>query len=147
MVVLDFGGLKDGYASHLTRTIHVGEPAEEERTVHDLVRTAQLAAFEAIAPGATCQEVDRRARRLIEDAGYGEYAAERTGHGIGVTAHEPPYLTEGEETFLAPGMCLSMGPGVRLPGRFGVRIADVVTCTADGGRRLSATDRGMAIVA
>ncbi|MFG2724870.1 M24 family metallopeptidase [Streptomyces canus] len=147
MVVLDFGGLKDGYASHLTRTVHVGEPAEEERTVHDLVRTAQQASFEAVAPGATCQEVDRRARRWIEDAGYGEYATERTGHGIGVTAHEPPYLTEGEETFLVPGACLSMGPGVRLPGRFGVRIADVVTCTADGARRLNATDRGMAIVA
>ncbi|WP_406127284.1 aminopeptidase P family protein [Streptomyces canus] len=147
MVILDFGGLKDGYASHLTRTVHVGEPAEEESTVHDVVRTTQQAAYESVAPGVTCQEVDRRARRLIEDAGYGEYAAEPTGHGIGVTTHEPPYLTEREETFLVPGMCLSMGPEVRLPGRFGVRIADVVTCTADGGRRLNATDRGMAIVA
>ncbi|MFJ9003706.1 M24 family metallopeptidase [Streptomyces canus] len=147
MVILDFGGWKDGYASHLTRTVHVGEPTEEERVVHDLVRAAQQAAFEAVVPGATCREIDGRARRLIEDAGYGEYAAERTGHGIGVTAHEPPYLTAGEQTFLVPGMCLSMGPGVCLPGRFGVRIADVVTCTADGGRRLNATDRGMAIVA
>lgn len=147
MVILDLGGLKDGYASHLTRTVHVGEPTEEERTAHDLVRTAQQAAFEAVAPGATCQEVDRGARRWLEDAGHGEYAADRTGHGIGVTAHEPPYLTGGEETFLVPGMCFSIGPGVHLPGRFGVRVEDVVTCTADGGRRLNATDRGMAIVA
>ncbi|WP_433918526.1 Xaa-Pro peptidase family protein [Streptomyces canus] len=147
MVILDLGGLKDGYASHLTRTVHVGEPTEEERTAHDLVRTAQQAAFEAVAPGATCQEVDRGARRWIEDEGHGEYAADRTGHGIGVTAHEPPHLTEGEQTFLSPGMCFSIGSGVHLPGRFGVRVEDVVTCTADGARRLNATDRGMAIVA
>jgi D-alanyl-D-alanine dipeptidase len=146
-VVLDFGGLKDGYASHTTRTLHVGEPTQDERTVHDLVLAAQQAASEAAAPGVTCQDVDRRARRMIEDAGYGEYGAEPTGHGVGVTAHEPPYLAEGEQTFLVPGMCLSIGAGVRLPGRFGVRIADVVTCTEDGARRLGTTDRGMAIVA
>ncbi|NEB05172.1 aminopeptidase P family protein [Streptomyces sp. SID13726] len=145
-VVLDFGGLKDGYGSDTTRTVHVGEPTAEERTVHDLVRTAQQAAFEAVAPGVTCQEVDRRARRVIEDAGYGEYFVHRTGHGIGVTTHEPPYMVEGEETPLVPGMCFSIEPGVYLPGRFGVRIEDIVTCTADGGRRLNATDHGMAIV-
>ncbi|MFC8430873.1 M24 family metallopeptidase [Streptomyces sp. NPDC057253] len=145
-VVLDFGGLKDGYASHTSRTIHVGEPTREERTVHDVVRTAQQAAFDAVAPGVPCRDVDRRARRVIEDAGYGEYAAEPTGHGVGITAHEPPYVTEAEQTPLVPGMCLSIGAGMRLPGRFGVRIADVVTCTADGGQRLTATDHALAIV-
>ncbi|WP_030325325.1 aminopeptidase P family protein [Streptomyces sp. NRRL B-3229] len=145
-VVLDFGGLKDGYGSDTTRTIHVGEPGAEERAVHDLVRTAQQAAFEAVAPGVPCQEIDRRARRVIEDAGYGEYFVHRTGHGIGVTTHEPPYMIEGEETPLVPGMCFSIEPGVYLPGRFGVRIEDIVTCTGDGGRRLNSTDHGMAIV-
>jgi D-alanyl-D-alanine dipeptidase len=146
MVVLDFGGQRDGYNSHTTRTLHVGEPTEEEHTLHDTVRTAQQAAFETVAPGATCQEIDRRARDLIKDAGYGEYAAASTGHGIGVTAQERPYLTEGEETFLVPGMCFSIGPGVYLPGRFGVRIADVVTCTEDEGRRLNSAEHGMTIV-
>ncbi|MEU6347876.1 aminopeptidase P family protein [Streptomyces sp. NPDC047072] len=145
-VVLDFGGLKDGYGSDTTRTVHVGEPTDEERTVHDLVRTAQQAAFEAVAPGVPCQEIDRRARRVVEDAGYGDHFAHRTGHGIGVTTHEPPYLAEGEETPLAPGMCFSIEPGVYLPGRFGVRIEDIVLCTPDGGRRLNTTDHGMAIV-
>ncbi|MFE3855120.1 aminopeptidase P family protein [Streptomyces griseorubiginosus] len=145
-VVLDFGGLRDGYGSDTTRTVHVGDPTEEERRVHDLVRTAQQAAFEAVAPGVACQEIDRRARRVIEDAGYGEYFVHRTGHGIGVTTHEPPYMIEGEETPLVPGMCFSIEPGVYLPNRFGVRIEDIVTCTADGGRRLNATDHAMAIV-
>ncbi|MEU0406225.1 aminopeptidase P family protein [Streptomyces griseorubiginosus] len=145
-VVLDFGGLKDGYGSDTTRTVHVGDPTEEERRVHDLVRTAQQAAFEAVAPGVACQEIDRRARRVIEDAGYGEYFVHRTGHGIGVTTHEPPYMIEGEETPLVPGMCFSIEPGVYLPDRFGVRIEDIVTCTADGGRRLNGTDHAMAIV-
>jgi D-alanyl-D-alanine dipeptidase len=146
MVVLHLGGRKDGYNSHTTRTIHVGEPTEEEQTVHDTVRTAQQSAVEATVPGVTCQEINRRARGLIEDAGYGEYATELTGHGIGITAHEPPYLTESEETCLVPGMCLSIGSGVYLPGRFGVRITDVVTCTEDGGRRLNSAEHGMTIV-
>ncbi|WP_053850526.1 M24 family metallopeptidase [Streptomyces sp. NRRL B-24085] len=146
MVVLRFGGLKDGYSSRMTRTIHVGEPTEEERTVHDVVVTAQSSAVEAMAPGVTCREVDRRAREPIEAAGYGEYATGRTGHGIGVAAHEPPYLTGTDETPLVPGMCFSVGAGVFVAGRFGVRIADVVTCTEDGGRWLDGTDRAMAVV-
>ncbi|MGC0341263.1 M24 family metallopeptidase [Streptomyces sp. SLBN-8D4] len=146
VVVLAFGGLRSGYSSHTTRTLHVGEPTAEEQAVHDTVRTAQRTAFEAVAPGATCQEIDRRARRVIEDAGYGEYATEGTGHGVGVLPHEPPYLTETDATCLVPGMCFSIGPGVRLPGRFGVRVADVVTCTEDGGRWLNEADRALAVV-
>ncbi|MCA2201307.1 aminopeptidase P family protein [Streptomyces sp. SMS_SU21] len=146
MVVLDFGGLKDGYGSDTSRTVHVGEPTEEERRVHDLVREAQEAGFRAVRPGAACQDVDRAARAVIADAGYGEYFVHRTGHGIGVTTHEPPYMIEGEERPLVPGMCFSVEPGVYLPGRFGVRIEDIVTVTADGGRRLNDTERGMVIV-
>ncbi|WP_333775506.1 aminopeptidase P family protein [Streptomyces sp. IBSBF 3136] len=146
MVVLDFGGLKDGYGSDTTRTVHVGEPTEEERTVHDIVRAAQEAGFRAVRPGVACQEVDRAARAVITDAGYGEYFIHRTGHGIGVTTHEPPYMIEGEEQPLVPGMCFSVEPGIYLPGRFGVRIEDIVTVTADGGRRLNDTTREMVIV-
>ncbi|MFJ2210952.1 M24 family metallopeptidase [Streptomyces sp. NPDC101062] len=146
MVVLDFGGLKYGYGSDTTRTVHVGEPTAEERRVHDVVRAAQQAGFEAVRPGAACQEVDRAARAVIADAGYGAYFIHRTGHGIGVTTHEPPYMIEGEERPMVPGMCFSVEPGVYLPGRFGVRIEDIVTVTEDGGRRLNNTPREMAIV-
>ncbi|MEU0614487.1 aminopeptidase P family protein [Streptomyces albogriseolus] len=146
MVVLDFGGLRDGYGSDTSRTVHVGEPTEDERRVHDLVREAQEAGFRAVRPGAACQDVDRAARAVIADAGYGEYFIHRTGHGIGVTTHEPPYMIEGEEQPLVPGMCFSVEPGVYLPGRFGVRIEDIVTVTEDGGRRLNDTERGMVTV-
>ncbi|MFE2097446.1 aminopeptidase P family protein [Streptomyces sp. PTD9-10] len=146
MVVLDFGGLKDGYGSDTTRTVHVGEPTDEERTVHDIVRAAQEAGFRAVRPGVACQEVDRAARAVITDAGYGQYFIHRTGHGIGVTTHEPPYMIEGEEQPLVPGMCFSVEPGIYLPGRFGVRIEDIVTVTEDGGRRLNNTTREMVIV-
>ncbi|KUJ65255.1 peptidase M24 [Streptomyces albus subsp. albus] len=146
MVVLDFGGLKDGYGSDTTRTVHVGEPTAEERKIHDVVREAQQAAFDAVRPGASCQDIDRVARAVITEAGYGEYFIHRTGHGIGVTTHEPPYLVEGEHLPLIPGMCFSIEPGIYLPGRFGVRIEDIVTCTETGGRRLNNTDRELRIV-
>ncbi|MET9292047.1 aminopeptidase P family protein [Streptomyces sp. NPDC003077] len=146
MVVLDFGGLKDGYGSDTSRTVHVGEPTPEERKVHDIVREAQQAAFEAVRPGVACQEIDRVARKVINSAGYGEYFIHRTGHGIGVTTHEPPYMVEGEHLPLVPGMCFSIEPGIYLPGRFGVRIEDIVTCTETGGRRLNNTAHGMGIV-
>ncbi|MGW0291295.1 aminopeptidase P family protein [Streptomyces tuirus] len=146
MVVLDFGGLRDGYGSDTSRTVHVGEPTDEERRVHDIVREAQEAGFRAVRPGADCQDVDRAAREVIAAAGYGEYFIHRTGHGIGVTTHEPPYMIEGEERPLVPGMCFSVEPGIYLPGRFGVRIEDIVTVTEDGGRRLNTTARELVIV-
>ncbi|MEU9609154.1 M24 family metallopeptidase [Streptomyces sp. NPDC048057] len=146
MVVMDFGGLKDGYGSDTTRTVHVGEPTPAEQHVHDVVREAQQAGCEAVRPGVPCQDVDRAAREIVEEAGYGDLFIHRTGHGIGVTTHEPPYIVEGEEQPLVPGMCFSVEPGIYLPGRFGVRIEDIVTVTEDGGRRLNDTDRTMAIV-
>jgi len=147
MIVLDFGGLKDGYGSDTSRTIHVGEPTDEEREVHDIVRGAQQAGFEAVRPGVACQAIDRAARRVIADAGYGGQFIHRTGHGIGLTTHEPPYMVEGETHALKPGMCFSIEPGIYLSGRFGVRIEDIVTVTRDGGRRLNHTAREMQIVA
>jgi Xaa-Pro aminopeptidase len=146
-VVLDFGGLKHGYGSDTTRTVCVGEPSAEVRTVHGIVREAQQAAFEAVRPGVPCEEIDRVARRVITDAGYGPRFIHRTGHGIGVTTHEPPYLVSGESRPLVPGMCFSIEPGIYLAGRFGVRIEDIVTVTAGGGRRLNNTDHGLAVVA
>ena len=147
MVVLDFGGLRDGYGSDTTRTVHVGEPTGEEREVFELVREAQQAGFEAVRPGVQCHDVDRAARRVIAAAGYGERFVHRTGHGIGLTTHEPPYMVEGETRPLEPGMCFSIEPGVYLPGRFGVRIEDIVTVTAEEARRLNTTTHELQIVA
>ncbi|MEV6396130.1 aminopeptidase P family protein [Streptomyces sp. NPDC051907] len=146
MVVLDFGGLKDGYGSDTSRTVHVGDPTPAEQHIHEVVREAQQAGVDAVKPGAACQEVDRAAREIIEEAGYGDLFIHRTGHGIGVTTHEPPYMIEGEELEMVPGMCFSVEPGIYLPGRFGVRIEDIVTVTEDGGKRLNNTAREMAIV-
>ncbi|WP_221321191.1 aminopeptidase P family protein [Actinoplanes sp. L3-i22] len=146
MVVLDFGGLKDGYGSDTTRTVHVGPPTTAEQEIFDVVRRAQETAFAAVRPGVPCQEIDRAARRVIEEAGYGEYFIHRTGHGIGLTTHEPPYLVEGESQVLVPGMCFSIEPGIYLPGRFGVRIEDIVTVTETGGRRLNNTSHALQIV-
>ena len=146
MVVLDFGGLKDGYCSDTTRTVHVGEPTDEERTVHEIVVQAQQAGFEAVRPGVACQDVDRASRKVIADAGYGERFIHRTGHGIGLTSHEPPYVVEGEERLLEPGMCFSIEPGIYLRDRFGVRIEDIVTVTVDGARRYNNTPRELQIV-
>lgn len=145
-VVLDFGGLMHGYGSDTTRTVCVGEPSAEIQEVHDIVREAQQASFEAVRPGVACQEIDRVARAVITDAGYGEQFIHRTGHGIGVTTHEPPYMVEGEEQAIEPGMCFSIEPGIYLAGRFGVRIEDIVTVVEDGGRRLNSTDHHIRLV-
>jgi Xaa-Pro aminopeptidase len=145
-VVLDFGGLRYGYGSDTTRTVCVGEPTSEIREVHEIVRQAQQAGVDAVRPGVSCQEIDRAARKVITDAGYGEQFIHRTGHGIGVTTHEPPYMVEGEEQPLVPGMCFSVEPGIYLAGRFGVRIEDIVTVTEDSGQRLNNTDHGLRVV-
>jgi Xaa-Pro aminopeptidase len=145
-IVLDFGGLMYGYGSDTSRTVCVGEPSAEVRAVHEIVRLAQQAGVEAVRPGVACQAIDRAARAVITDAGYGEQFIHRTGHGIGTTTHEPPYMIEGEEQPLVPGMCFSVEPGVYLAGRFGVRIEDIVTVTEDGGRRFNNTDRQLQVV-
>jgi Xaa-Pro aminopeptidase len=146
-VVLDFGGLRDGYGSDTTRTVSVGPPDDEVRSVYEIVKAAQQAAFEAVRPGVECQEIDRVARKVIADAGYGEFFVHRVGHGIGLTTHEPPYMVEGERQTLVPGMCFSIEPGIYLPGQFGVRIEDIVTVTPDGGRRFNNTTHELQIVA
>ncbi len=114
--------------------------------MHDIVGRAQQAGFEAVRPGVPCQEIDRVARRVITDAGYGEQFIHRTGHGIGVTTHEPPYLVEGEEQPLVPGHVLLHRAGHLPAGRFGVRIEDIVTVTEDGGRRLNNTSHELRTV-
>jgi Xaa-Pro aminopeptidase len=146
VVVLDFGGFVDGYGSDTTRTVSVGEPSADAVRVHDIVRRAQQAGFDAVRPGIACEEIDRAARLVIEAEGLGERFLHRTGHGIGLTTHEPPYIVEGERRPLEPGMCFSIEPGIYLAGDFGVRIEDIVTVTQDGGSRLNSTPRDLHVV-
>jgi D-alanyl-D-alanine dipeptidase len=146
-VVMDFGGVREGYCSDITRTVFVGEPDEEQRRVYEVVQAAQQAAFEAVRPDARAQDVDRAARAVIDEAGYGERFVHRTGHGIGLEVHEPPYIVEGDETVLAPGMTFSDEPGIYLPGRFGVRIEDQIAVTGQGAERLNEASRDLIVVA
>ena len=146
LVVCDFGGRWQGYSSDVTRTFSVGEPSAKQEEVHRVVHTANQVAREAIRPGITCQEVDRAARAVIEEAGFGELFIHRTGHGIGLEVHEHPYMVEGNETPLEPGMTFSIEPGIYLPGEFGVRIEDIVACGPDGVDDLNQADRSLLVV-
>jgi Xaa-Pro aminopeptidase len=145
-VVLDFGGELGGYYSDTTRTVVVGEPPAGFESVYELVRDAQEAAFGAVAPGVTAGAVDRAARTLIEDAGYGDAFFHRTGHGIGLEVHEAPYIVEDNLWELRPGTTFSIEPGVYLEGRFGVRIEDIVAVTDEGAERLNRSTRELQVV-
>lgn len=145
-VVMDFGGELSGYFSDTTRTVVVGEPPAGFERVYEAVREAQAAACDAVAPGVLAQDVDRVARGIIEDAGFGERFIHRTGHGIGLEVHEPPYIVEGNEWPLAPGTTFSVEPGAYLEGEFGVRIEDIVAVTADGVERLNRSTRELQVV-
>jgi len=150
-VVCDFGGefaLHDdvAYCSDITRTVVIGEPGPEERDCYAVLLEAQQAAVAAVRPGVTAAHVDAVARRTIADAGLGDAFIHRTGHGIGIEEHEDPYLVAGNETLLAPGHAFSVEPGIYFPGRFGMRLEDIVVVGEDGAVPLNTVDHGMAVV-
>ena len=126
VVLIDAGSRIEGYTSDITRTIWFGDaPADEFKTVYNLVHDAQTAAMQAGKPFTTqCQDLDRLARKTITDGGYGEYFTHRLGHGMGMDGHEPPYLVEANQTRLEPGMVFTIEPGIYQLGKFGVRIED-----------------------
>lgn len=138
-VVVDGGCSVEGYRSDVTRTVVLGTPSDKQRHVWDIVKKAQTAAIEAVRPGVACEEIDRVARRVIEEAGFGpgyKYFSHRLGHGIGMDGHEYPYLVKGNALKLRPGMTFSNEPGIYIYGEFGVRIEDCFVVTKDGGRFL-----------
>jgi Xaa-Pro aminopeptidase len=145
-VVLDFGGRTGGYASDMSRTVAVGKPRSRLKEVHEIVQEAQEEAFRAVKPGIAAHDVDRAAREVIERAGYGDLFVHRTGHGIGLEVHEDPYIIEGNEEPLRPGMCFSIEPGIYIPGELGVRIEDIVVVTDTGARRLNHAPRDLQVV-
>ncbi|WP_111767277.1 M24 family metallopeptidase [Nakamurella deserti] len=148
VVVIDIGGPhRGGYFSDCTRTYQVvGEPDPEFAAVYDVVQRAQQAGVDAAVLGATCESVDAAARRVVVDAGYGEFFITRTGHGIGLEVHEEPYMVAGNSRPLAAGMAFSVEPGIYLPGRFGIRIEDIVVATEAGPRRVNNCTRDLTVV-
>lgn len=140
-VVIDLGASKGIYSSDITRMAVLGELPQGYQRVHDTVERAVQAALEAAQPGTAAKEVDNAARTVITEAGYGDYFVHRTGHGLGVDIHEPPYLTSSAETVLEEGMVFSVEPGIYLPGRFGVRLEEIVILRAEGPEVLSSLER------
>ena len=134
-VILDFGCQKEGYCSDMTRTVICSTCTPEIENVYKIVRDAQEAGVRAVRPGVEAQEIDRIANELVLRSGMGEW--HRTGHGIGLDVHEPPYIVKGNESRLEAGMAFSVEPGIYLPGRFGVRIEDVVVVTEKGATSMS----------
>ena len=146
LVILDCGIYYAGYVSDITRTFAVGAVEPELRRVYDVVLEANRAGREACRPGVAAQEVDRAARGVIRAAGYGDAFTHRTGHGIGLEVHEPPYIVEGNALPLEPGMTFTVEPGIYLPGRGGVRIEDDVAITADGAEVLTSFPRELMVL-
>jgi Xaa-Pro aminopeptidase len=133
VVVVDIGGtMPSGYCSDCTRTYAVGSAPEDFLAYYEVLRRAQDEATIAVAPGVSAERIDQTARKIISDAGYGEYFIHRTGHGIGLESHEDPYIVEGNTIPLAEGMAFSIEPGI-YPGPHGARIEDIVVC-ADPAR-------------
>jgi Xaa-Pro aminopeptidase len=146
LIIMDGGARYDGYASDITRTIALGEPSPEARRIYDLVLAANAAGRAAARPGASGETIDQAARKVIDDGGYGAQFLHRTGHGLGLETHEPPYIVAGSADALAPGMTFTVEPGVYVAGVGGVRIEDDVVITADGAESLTTFERDLIIV-
>jgi Xaa-Pro aminopeptidase len=146
MIVLDGGALYHGYVSDITRTVALGEPGEKAREVYDLVRRANEAGREASRPGLSGKEIDAAARAVIEEGGYGPRFLHRTGHGLGLEIHEPPFIAVDNEVPLPAGATFTIEPGVYLSGEFGVRVEDMVALTDDGSRTLTTLDRELLVL-
>lgn len=138
VVLVDIGCVREGYWSDITRTVAFGSVDPEAASIYRIVHGAYRAAFEAVRPGIPCEEVDAAARSFIEQAGYGTAFVHRTGHGIGVSGHEAPFVVAGNREVLAEGMTFSIEPGIYLPGRFGIRIENIVAVGATGAISLNA---------
>lgn len=146
LVIVDWGAVYEGYQSDLTRTFVLGQPGADVERIYDTVLAANQAGRMAARPGVPAQEVDWAARRVIALAGFGEYFVHRTGHGLGLETHEPPYMVEGNLELLRPGMTFTVEPGIYLPGLGGVRIEDDVVITERGSETITGMPRELRVL-
>jgi Xaa-Pro aminopeptidase len=143
IVLCDFGGTMAGYCSDITRCVFLGTPPEEVAEAYAVLHEAQAAGVAAGVVGAACQDVDRASRRVIADAGWGEYFIHRTGHGIGMEAHEDPYMVEGNALPIEAGHAFSVEPGIYVSGKWGMRLEDIVVASVDGPLSMNHADHAL----
>jgi Xaa-Pro aminopeptidase len=146
-IILDLGATFEGYKSDVSRVVHLGEPPAEFASAYAAVLEANRRGREAAVAGGLARDVDQAARGWLEQAGYGAFFIHRTGHGLGMEIHEPPWITAESDTRLEPGMVFSVEPGVYRPGRFGIRIEDIVVVTAGESRCLTGLDHALIVKA
>ena len=142
-VTLDFGIIREGYCSDMTRTVHLGKPGAKERATYHAVLEAQESAVAAVSGGARCSDVDEAARSVLRKAGLAEAFSHSTGHGVGLEIHESPRIGAGQTSLLQPGMVITIEPGVYLPGQFGIRIEDMVAVARSGGEVLTPAPKAL----
>ena len=145
-LIVDFGATYKGYCADITRTVFVGAVSDEQREFYAVVQAANEAGRAAAAPGAPCEAVDIAARQVFIDAGYEHLIRHRTGHGIGLEAHEAPYMVVGNQRLLEPGMVFTVEPGIYRDGEIGVRIEDNILITEDGAESLTSFERGLMVI-
>lgn len=143
LLIIDWGCYVNGYPSDITRTFAIGEIEPEFQRIYNAVKIANEEGKKAASPSSSGQDVDRASREVIEEAGYGKYFIHRTGHGLGLEVHEPPFMMEGNDTIMQPGNVITVEPGIYLPGRGGVRIEDDVVITENGRRSLTTFPRDL----
>lgn len=146
IVLCDFGGTMNGYCSDITRCVFIGEPSRKITSAYSVLRAAQAAGVAAGVVGATCESVDAAARKVIDDAGFGDFFIHRTGHGIGMEAHEEPYMVSGNKLPIAAGHAFSVEPGIYLPGKWGMRLEDIVVATDAGPLSMNNVDHSLVIL-
>ncbi len=147
IVLCDFGGTMNGYCSDITRCVFTGEVAADVAEAYEVLQRAQAASVSSAAIGTPCQDIDSAARNVIAEAGFGEYFVHRTGHGIGLEEHEDPYIVQGNASPLEAGHAFSVEPGIYLPGKWGMRLEDIVVATESGPLSLNNVDHGLPVVA
>jgi Xaa-Pro aminopeptidase len=143
LVLCDFGGTMAGYCSDITRCVSLGTPPAEVAEAYAVLHAAQAAGVAAGVVGAACQDVDRASRAVIVDAGWGDHFIHRTGHGIGMEAHEDPYMVEGNTLPIAAGHAFSVEPGIYLSGKWGMRLEDIVVATDEGPLSMNHADHAL----
>lgn len=143
---LDFGARCNGYCSDMTRTFVIGTPDDRHREIYNIVLEAQMAALGAVRPGIPAKDVDHAGRKVIEDAGYGEYFGHSIGHGVGLKVHEGPAVSRVSDKILEPGMVITIEPGIYIPGFGGVRIEDLVVVTESGALNLTRWPKQLTVI-